>query len=58
MITPAVYIDYQVMMSNLERIQKKCDEKKVRLRPHFKAHKTPFLANIQQEIGSVGFTTA
>lgn len=58
MITPAVIINYEIMMTNLRKIQLKCNEKSVKLRPHFKAHKTPFLASIQQELGAIGFTTA
>lgn len=58
MITPAVVIDYEVMMNNIGKIQAKCHEKKVMLRPHFKAHKTPYLAQIQKDFGAVGFTTA
>ncbi len=58
MLTPAVIIDYDIMINNLIRAQQKCNHKQVKLRPHFKAHKTPFLALIQKELGAQGFTTA
>lgn len=58
MITPVVTINYELMLKNLNKLQMKCNEKNVRLRPHFKAHKTPLLSKIQQDTGAIGFTTA
>ncbi|SET01074.1 alanine racemase [Anaerobranca gottschalkii] len=58
MYTPAVIINYEIMMRNLREIQELCNERGVKLRPHFKAHKTPYLADIQRQLGAIGFTTA
>lgn len=58
MYTPAVIINYEIMMRNLKEIQDLCNERGVNLRPHFKAHKTPYFADIQRQLGAIGFTTA
>lgn len=58
LITPAVIIDYDIMINNLITTQRECDKRGINLRPHFKAHKTPLLAEIQERIGAIGFTTA
>lgn len=56
--TPALLIDYDLMMANLRFMQKKADKYGVNLRPHTKTHKMPELANLQVEIGAFGITVA
>ena len=58
MLTPVVIIDYDKMLNNLIKAQRECDKRGIQLRPHFKAHKTPFLSAIQEKMGAIGFTTA
>lgn len=56
--TPALIIDYNIMMKNIEFMQKKADEYGVKLRPHTKTHRMPELAKLQMEAGSGGITVA
>lgn len=52
--TPAMTIDYEQVMKNLERVQKLADSKGKKLRPHSKTHKIPYLARKQIQLGAVG----
>ena len=56
--TPALLIDYELMMQNLRFMQAKADQYKVKLRPHTKTHKMPELARLQVELGAGGITVA
>lgn len=56
--TPALLIDYDIMLKNISSMQQKADQFKVNLRPHTKTHKMPELAKLQIEAGAVGITVA
>ncbi|QZY56165.1 alanine racemase [Crassaminicella profunda] len=56
--TPALLIDYDIMMENIRFMQQKANAYKVNLRPHTKTHRMPDLAKIQVEEGSCGITVA
>lgn len=56
--TPALVIDRDIMLENLRRMQAFADRNHVRLRPHTKTHKMPWLARLQMELGSGGITVA
>lgn len=52
--TPAILIDLDIMDANLNRIQQRCNDLGLQLRPHIKTHKIPDLAKIQLEKGASG----
>ncbi len=52
--TPSVLIDLDRMERNIERMQTRCDEAGVALRPHIKTHKIPEIARMQIDAGAVG----
>lgn len=52
--TPSVLIDLDRMERNIERVQARCREAGVALRPHIKTHKIPDIAKMQIEAGAVG----
>lgn len=54
--TPAVLIDLDIASRNVARAQAQADAASVKLRPHIKTHKLPFLARKQVEAGAVGIT--
>ncbi len=54
--TPSVLIDLDVAEANIVRFQAYCDRLGLKLRPHIKTHKLPFLAKRQIEAGAVGIT--
>lgn len=56
--TPALLIDYDLMVQNLKFMQGKAEQYKVKLRPHTKTHKMPELAKLQVEMGACGITVA
>src|SRR5262245_48745973 len=56
--TPAVLIDRQRLIANMERMQAAADTAGVRLRPHSKTHKSPLIARWQIERGAVGICCA
>ncbi len=56
--TPALLIDYDLMMENLRFMQEKANQYKVNLRPHTKTHKMPELAKLQMKEGACGITVA
>lgn len=56
--TPSLLIDQDIMMKNLEDMQKKANKYNVNLRPHTKTHKMPKLAKLQVEMGSIGIAVA
>lgn len=56
--TPALLIDQEILLANLNRMQDYANEQKVALRPHTKTHKMPYIARIQKELGAKGITVA
>ena len=56
--TPSLIIDQEIMLDNLEKMQRYADEHHVKLRPHTKTHKMPQLALLQKEMGCGGITVA
>jgi D-serine deaminase-like pyridoxal phosphate-dependent protein len=57
--TPALLVDVAIMQRNIQRMAEFFAEGPCRLRPHFKAHKTPEIARRQLEAGSCsGLTCA
>lgn len=57
--TPALVVDVAAMQRNIERAASYFGERQCKLRPHFKAHKTPEIARRQIAAGScTGITVA
>ncbi|NPV46342.1 MAG: hypothetical protein HPY69_05265 [Armatimonadetes bacterium] len=56
--TPALVVDYDILLDNLTRLQRAADAAGLQLRPHIKAHKTPEIAHLQLRLGAVGVTCA
>jgi len=56
--TPALLVDLNEMESNLRQMAAFFADKQVKLRPHFKNHKSPILARKQLEAGAIGLTCA
>lgn len=56
--TPALLIDYKVMLDNIRLMQEKANRYAVGLRPHTKTHKMPEIARMQMKSGAVGITVA
>ncbi len=56
--TPALYVDLDALERNIARMQARCREMKVGLRPHIKTHKTPEIARMQLAAGAIGLTVA
>ncbi|MCL1805855.1 MAG: DSD1 family PLP-dependent enzyme [Clostridiales bacterium] len=56
--TPALLLDLDAMESNIRRMQGWADELGIALRPHYKSHKSPWIARRQMEAGAVGITCA
>jgi D-serine deaminase-like pyridoxal phosphate-dependent protein len=56
--TPAVFIDLDVIDSNISRMQASLELKGVKLRPHVKSHKSVNLARRQLKAGAAGITVS
>ena len=56
--TPSLLIDNDIMMENIEFMQKRADSYDVDFRPHTKTHKMPKLAKLQIEKGAKGIAVA
>ncbi len=56
--TPALYVDLDALERNIARMQARCRDWKVGLRPHAKTHKIPEIAAMQLAAGAVGLTVA
>ncbi len=54
--TPSLLLDLDAMKYNLNKMAKFIKENKKLLRPHFKTHKSPFLAHKQIDAGAIGIT--
>jgi len=52
--TPALTIDLDAVERNIARMQGRCDEAGLTLRPHIKTHKLPALAHLQVRAGAAG----
>lgn len=52
--TPALLVDYDLTMDNIEMMQECVNKLGINLRPHIKTHKMPFFAKIQCEKGAIG----
>lgn len=56
--TPALLVDLDVLERNLARMQARCDELGVALRPHVKTHKCVEIGRMQRDLGARGITVA
>ncbi len=57
--TPALLIDYDAFMFNLNRMSEFCKTSgHAALRPHIKTHKCPIIAHLQVSAGAIGITCA
>lgn len=56
--TPALLVDLDSMESNLHRMADFFRSRRCKVRPHFKNHKSPRLAQKQLESGAIGITCA
>src|SRR5687767_15065254 len=56
--TPAVLIDRERALRNIERMQTTASARHIRLRPHAKTHKSPLIARWQIERGAIGICCA
>lgn len=56
--TPFVYIDLDVVRSNIAAMQAALSNAGIRLRPHVKTHKSVRIGRLQLEAGAVGITVA
>ena len=56
--TPAVVIDRERLLNNIQRMQDAADRSGIRMRPHAKTHKSPAIARWQIERGAVGICCA
>lgn len=56
--TPALLIDREIMMKNIEWMQNFANRHHVSLRPHTKTHKMPYIAKLQLEAGAGGIAVA
>ncbi|MHA1150975.1 MAG: DSD1 family PLP-dependent enzyme [Promethearchaeota archaeon] len=56
--TPALIIDYDLMLENINTMAKLAQHNGVKLRPHVKTHKCPEIAKLQLEAGASGICVA
>jgi D-serine deaminase-like pyridoxal phosphate-dependent protein len=56
--TPALVVDLDVLDMNLREMAEYCRDHNLRLRPHIKTHKSPFIARKQLDSGACGITVA
>ncbi len=56
--TPSLVLDLDVLERNIERMARRMKRLGVELRPHFKTHKSPRVAEIQRRHRVVGFTVS
>src|SRR5687768_13997209 len=56
--TPFILLDAPTVRRNLARMAKYAAEHGLKLRPHTKTHKSPFLGRLQIELGATGLTVA
>jgi len=56
--TPALLVDVDALERNLSRMQARCVELGVALRPHVKTHKCVEIGRLQRDLGARGITVA
>ena len=56
--TPALIVDLDLLEANISMMQRTVGQNGIATRPHAKTHKTPEIARIQLETGSVGICVA
>lgn len=56
--TPFIAIDLDLMEKNINWIAELAKEANLKLRPHTKTHKSPYIAKLQLDAGAVGISTA
>ncbi|NEU31991.1 hypothetical protein GN156_14585 [bacterium LRH843] len=56
--TPIIAVDLDIMERNINWLSKKTQKANVKLRPHTKTHKSPYIAQLQIDAGASGITTA
>src|SRR5579875_3836392 len=56
--TPALVVDHDVLLANVERMGAAMTERGVALRPHAKTHKSLDIAALQRHHGATGLTVA
>lgn len=56
--TPALIIEKSLVEQNIKYMQGIADSAEVKLRPHTKTHKSPFLADMQIKAGATGIAVA
>ncbi|WP_226036709.1 alanine racemase [Aquibacillus saliphilus] len=56
--TPIVAVDLDVLEQNISWLSNLAKEVGVKLRPHAKTHKSPYVAKKQLDAGAIGITTA
>ncbi len=54
--TPVPVVDFEIVHSNIRRLQHYCDANEIKLRPHIKTHKLPLFAHEQTKAGAIGIT--
>lgn len=56
--TPALVVDYEALVANIDAMARHMRERAVSLRPHAKTHKSPDIGRLQIENGACGLTVA
>ena len=56
--TPSLILDMDVMEENARAMKKLLEEKGLALRPHYKSHKSPYIAHMQMRDGAKGICCA
>lgn len=56
--TPALLIDKKLLLENIEKMQNYANKQNVKLRPHTKTHKMPYIAELQKKAGCSGIAVA
>lgn len=56
--TPALVLDYEAFMHNIQAMSTYLAKVKMNIRPHAKTHKTPTIAHIQMNAGAIGVCCA
>lgn len=54
--TPALCLDEEILLQNMERMKALLEGTSLRLRPHYKSHKCAAIAKMQIEYGAIGMT--
>ncbi|MEI7904214.1 MAG: DSD1 family PLP-dependent enzyme [Candidatus Firestonebacteria bacterium] len=56
LITPALVVDYGLLMANIKKMALYGKRNNIGIRPHFKSHKCVEIARLQMRFGAVGIT--